>query len=84
MTAGLHSVDKASDRPSFEPYAKSFSKHLASAGISVEIHGCGLCGLPATEFARKLNGEIHDVGGRRGLGLRRHIGNFSNKNGGPG
>jgi lysophospholipase L1-like esterase len=63
MTAGF---------PSYEPYAKSLASTLAAAGMSVEIVGCGLCGLTAVEMANGLDAQqLRDNFGRVGLGLRR-------------
>jgi lysophospholipase L1-like esterase len=63
MTAGF---------PSYEPYAKSLASTLAAAGVSVEVVGCGLCGLTAVEMARGLDAQqLRDNFGRVGPGLGR-------------
>lgn len=63
MTAGF---------PAYEPYAKFLASTLAAAGLSVEIVGCGLCGLAAVEMARGLDAQqLRDKFGRVGIGLRR-------------
>jgi lysophospholipase L1-like esterase len=57
--------------PSYEPYAKSLASTLAATGISVEIVGCGLCGLTAIEMARGLDTQLRDNFDRVGPGLRK-------------
>lgn len=62
MTAGF---------PCYEPYAKSLASSLTAAGVSVEIVGCGLCGLTAMEMACSLEAQqLQDNFGRVGPGLQ--------------
>lgn len=63
MTAGF---------PAYEPYAKSLTSTLSAAGLSVEVVGCGLCGLTGVEMAQGLDAQqLRDNFGRVGPGLRR-------------
>jgi len=57
--------------PCYEPYAKSLVSSLSTVGVSVEVVGCGLCGMTAAEMARGLDSsQLKDQFGRTGPGLR--------------
>lgn len=59
----------------YEPYARALKDALGSLGTTVEITGCGLCGLTAAEMAKGLDSssQLRDVTGRSGPGLRRML-----------
>eukprot|EP00933_Yihiella_yeosuensis_P051585 TRINITY_DN49558_c0_g1_i1.p1 TRINITY_DN49558_c0_g1~~TRINITY_DN49558_c0_g1_i1.p1 ORF type:complete len:464 (+),score=72.86 TRINITY_DN49558_c0_g1_i1:74-1465(+) len=64
--------------PDYVPYAASLVDICARAGVSLEVRGCGLCGLYAEEMARNvMNKSVHDVFRRGGIGLQKMLEDLS-------